>query len=112
MENEPGAAPEVPTRGQRLPGVLAAGEVEARAAPPSTLNFFSCLLQGGNRPAPKGNPRRSVRNGRALLYCNNTTPTFNIPAAQARRAWHGSFGCDLAVFTCLCGALGCEALGS
>lgn len=38
MENELGAARGVPTRVQRLPGVPAAGAVEARAAPRSVLH--------------------------------------------------------------------------
>lgn len=99
VENEPGAAPEAPTRRRRPPGGPEAGEVEARAGPPSALHA-----------SPSAASRRAGRPQGDLLACESvsvlflTAPQTPQGASQQHRpggprllgSWLGR--------RCLCGA--------
>lgn len=81
VENEPGAAPEVPTRRQKPSGVLEAGEVEALAVRRSRLStqLLPLTAEGTNCP------RKPVCLQETYLSCLiKATQTPRLPSQQHR----------------------------
>lgn len=106
MENEPGAAPEVPARGRPGGRGSRGPRASALGSPAQSPTLFP---EGTGRP--QGSPLVCEKCGCPALL-NNANPTFHIPAHRPGVLDSGSLGCGLATLRCLCGALGCGALGS